>query len=140
MKQNEQIMIEVISDMVSIGENVVSFANPEKHVNNINALSGQSTTCSIIDKQIEYINNATDINTETKNKLVNEEILLKEKILQNELERKEQYNEMLDNHINKTQVFILKLALGIGTGGLSYLPDIYRWSKGLFDNSNELTA
>ncbi len=140
MKQNEQIMMEVVGNVVSIAENVVSFANPEKHVNNINALSGQSTTCSIIDKQIEFINNAMDIDTETKIKLVTEEILLKEKILENELERKERSNEILDNHMNKTHVFILKLVIGIGTGGLSYVPDIYRGVKSLFDNTNELSA
>ena len=139
MKQNEQIWIEAISNTVSFASNMVDKANSEKHVNNIITLSGQSTDYSIIDKQIELIYNAKDIEIENKNKMVTDLLLLKEKLRDKVLERKKRCSEMIDNHMDKTFAFIGKIVLGIGTGGLTFLPDCWRGIKGMFDNTKELT-
>ena len=139
MKQNEQIWIEAYSKTMGVIGNIVSAYKPADFANAVNELSGPSPDYTELKERRNHINNATGINLNERERLLTDLSVLEDSLRDKEIERKKMCAEILDNHMYKVFMFVVKIGLGLSTGGVTWIPDIYKAGKGLFIKDKDLT-
>ena len=118
-------IIEILEKALDFTNNVVRTFDDEKYARAVNEIYGHEPDYSELDALTRIIENATDISTEKKMELIFAITDKKNEIRDREIEHKKACAEVVNKGFEKKGEVVLKLALGIFTGGLSFIPEVY---------------
>lgn len=119
------VVVEILKPALDFTNNVVSKFDDEKYAKAVMTIYGQEPDYKELDELAELVK--ADPNTSMKDKrdflfsIADKKCALRQK----EIENKRESAKIVNKGFEKKCKFVGKLFLGIATGGLSYIPDLY---------------
>lgn len=117
-------IIAILEKALDFTNNVVKTFDDEKYARAVKEIYGHEPDCSELDALVRIIENATDISTEKKAEIIFAITDKKNEKRDREIENKKACAEVVNKGFKKKGKVILKIALGIFTGGISAIPDV----------------
>ncbi len=119
-------VVEILNQALNFTNSVVSQFDDEKYARAVVEIYGHEPDYSELNTLAELIVNAEDISTVDKTTLLLAIADKRSEIREKELRYKKECGKIVNKGFEKKCKFVGKLALGIATGGVSLLPDLYR--------------
>lgn len=118
-------IVEILKQALDFTNNVVSKFDDEKYARAVNELYGHELEYSELEKLYNTIENATDISTKDKFDLLLAISDKRSELRKKEIEYKKECADIANKGFENKSELVVKIALGIFTGGLSFLPDAF---------------
>lgn len=119
------VVVEMLNKALDFTNSVVSKFDDEKYAKAVIEIYGYAPDYSELDTLAKAIENANDISTAEKTKLILAIADKRSALREKEIEYKKECAKIINKGFEKKCKFTMKLALGIATGGVSLLPDVY---------------
>ena len=130
------VVVEMLNKALDFTNSVVSKFDDEKYAKAVVEIYGHAPDYSELDNLSKMIENADDISTVEKTKLILAIADKRSALREKEIEYRKECAKIVNKGFEKKCKFTMKLALGIFTGGVSLLPDIYNL---IVNRNDELT-
>ena len=118
------VIVEILEKALDFTNNVVKSFNDEEYANAVNKIFGHEPNYSELDALSNVILNSTDISIEKKQELIFAISDKKRELQRGSIEHKEKCAKIINKGFEKRGKVILKIALGVFTGGVSAIPDL----------------
>ncbi len=119
------VVADILKQALDFTNNVVSKFDDEKYASAVMKIYGHEPDYSELDTLSKAIETATDISIKEKSELLMAVADKRSELREKEIEYKKECAKVVNKGFEKKCKFALKLALGVMSGGISLLPDLY---------------